>query len=92
MKRFFAGLDGEMSGTNVAQHKLIQIGVALSTEEMFSSKIGWQDFEYDPESLSAIGVDPEEIKKGPPVEEVDRNLISWLEDRGIGEHQLIGVG
>jgi hypothetical protein len=37
-------------------------------------------------------VDPAEIKKGPPVEEVDRNLISWLEDRGIGQHQLRGGG
>ncbi|HVR10549.1 MAG TPA: hypothetical protein VMW75_21065, partial [Thermoanaerobaculia bacterium] len=68
----FAGLDGEMSGTLVAQHRLIQIGIALSEEEVFSSRIGWQDAEYDPEALAAIGLSPADLTIGPPVEEVDQ--------------------
>jgi len=88
----FAGIDGEMSGTDPRRHKLIQIGVALSERHVFSSRIGWPDAAYEVDALRAIGMSVEELAKGPPAEEVDEQLVHWLLERDIQEHGIVPVG
>jgi len=88
----FAGLDGEMTGSDVARHQLIQIGVALSEEDVFAARIGWPDFEYDPEALAAIGIAREDVPIGPDAGEVDRRLVAWLRSRGVEAGTLVPVG
>lgn len=88
----FAGIDGEMTGSNCEKHSLIQIGIAFSNDITFSSYIGWSNFEYNPESLEVIGIDPEDIKTFPIAAEVDDNICKWLDGMGIEEHTIIPVG
>lgn len=88
----FAGLDCEMSGTRVVQHKLIQLGIALSDTEVFSSRIGWEDCDYEEEALQVIGLSPEDLREGPPVDEVDQAAAHWLRERGVEEDSLVAIG
>jgi len=92
MRLIFAGLDGEMTGSRVEQHQLIQIGLALSEDEVFCSRISWQSFEFDPEALEVIGVTEDEVRQGPTAEQVDDELVQWLKNKGIAEHSIIPVG
>jgi hypothetical protein len=88
----FLGLDGEMSGTDPRRHALIQIGLALSEEDIFESRIGWAEFEYEEEALLAIDVEPAQIVQGPVAAEVDARLVAWLDARGIGKGTVVPVG
>lgn len=92
MSLIFAGMDGEMTGSRVEEHELIQIGLALSESEVFCSRIAWDSFNYDPEALEVIGVTPEEVKKGPSAAEVDELLVQWLKDKGIEKRSIVPVG
>ncbi|MDW6003461.1 3'-5' exonuclease family protein [Vibrio mangrovi] len=92
MNLVFAGVDGEMTGSRVEEHELIQIGVALSESEVFCSRIAWDSFDYNPEALEVIGVTPESIKEGPSAAEVDEQLVQWLKDKGITERSIVPVG
>jgi len=92
MSLIFAGMDGEMTGSRVEEHELIQIGLALSETEIFCSRIGWESFAYDPESLEVIGVTKEQVKEGPSAEEVDDQLVQWLESKGVAKHSIVPVG
>jgi hypothetical protein len=92
MTLHFAGLDCEMSGTLVVQHKLIQLGIALSDTLVFSSRIGWEDCAYDEDALQVIGLRPEDLREGPPVDEVDRAAADWLRRQGVTEDSLVAVG
>jgi hypothetical protein len=88
----FAGLDGEMTGSDVNRHSLIQIGLALSESLVFESRIAWEDFEYDPAALNAIRVTPESICTGPSAEEVDSHLVRWLQSHGVAERSIVPIG
>lgn len=91
-ERVVVGLDGEMSGVRPWQHKLIQIGACLAPGECFASDIGWDEFEYEPEALAAIGVTTDRVRAGPPATEVDDALHAWLVERGVGPRGLVAVG
>lgn len=88
----FIGLDGEMTGGDVKQHELIQIGVAISHDRIFSSRIGWQQFNFSQEALDVIGVQVDEIKQGPSAQIVDQALVEWVQAQNVEEHSLIPVG
>lgn len=88
----FLGLDGEMSGTDPRRHALIQIGLALSEDDIFESNIGWAEFEYEEDALQAIDVVPAQIRQGPTALEVDARLVAWLDARGIGKGTIVPVG
>lgn len=88
----FAGLDGEMTGPRVSKHRLFEIGIALENGSVFSSRIGWTEFEFDPEALEAVGVHPGTIPEGPPAEEVDAAAAVWLAENGVEERSLVAVG
>ncbi len=92
MRLIFIGLDGEMTGSDVRQHELIQIGVAFSSEDVFCSSIGWDEFCFCPESLNAISINEESIRKAPRAGDVDAALVTWLQRHNIEEHSLIPVG
>jgi hypothetical protein len=90
------GLDGEMSCSELAQGAvLVQIGVALSATERFSSLLGYEEGSYfsTEKGMAAHGIDP-----APPPEVVDVQLRAWLEDaltrRGLGldAKRLVPVG
>jgi hypothetical protein len=88
----FAGLDGEMTGTDPQRHSLIQIGLALSEKEVFSSRIGWVDFEYEPEALEAIKIHPSDICDEPLINMVDAALVKWIRDRDIQKGTVVPIG
>lgn len=75
----YLGLDGEMTGPDPARHRLIEIGLALSDGRCFSSRIGWNEFEYDPEALEAIGWTLDDVRSGSPLCDVDRRASEWVE-------------
>jgi hypothetical protein len=81
-----------MSGTLVTTHQLIQVGIALDEDEVFSSRIGWEEFEYEPEALAAIGLKPEDVRCGPPVAQVDEAAADWLSARNVEPGKLIAIG
>lgn len=88
----FAGLDGEMTGPRVSRHKLFEIAIALENGAVFSSRIGWADFEWDPEALQAVGVTPDSIREGPSAAEVDAAAAEWLRGQGVEPHSLVVTG
>jgi hypothetical protein len=88
----FAGLDGEMTGPRVSRHRLFEIAIALENGAVFSSRIGWADFEFDPEALQAVGVTADSIREGPPAAEVDGAAAEWLRGQGVEHHSLVAVG
>jgi hypothetical protein len=88
----FAGLDGEMTGPRVFWHKLFEIAIALENGAVFSSRIGWADFEFDPEALHAVGVAADSIREGPSAAEVDTAAAEWLRGQGVEHHSLVAVG
>ncbi|HST60407.1 MAG TPA: hypothetical protein VLK84_17035 [Longimicrobium sp.] len=88
----FAGLDGEMTGPRVSRHKLFEIAIALEDGPVFSSRIGWEEFEFDPEALQAVGVTPDSIREGPPAAQVDEAAAEWLAAQGVEPHSLVVAG
>lgn len=88
----FIGVDGEMTGTDPGRHSLIQIGVALSELDIFTSRIGWDRFEFEAESLAAIGILPEEITSEPKASAVDQTLVKWLAARGVEAGSVVPIG
>jgi hypothetical protein len=88
----FVGLDCETSGPDVDTHRMIQIGVCISGDQLFSARIGWQDARYDLDSLCAIGIAPSELHIGEPAATVDQALCAWLEQFGIAAKSLVSVG
>jgi len=88
----FAGLDGEMTGSIVNEHELIQIGLAFSENEKYVSKIGWDTFNYNPESLEVIGVNVKDIKNWPKAKSVDLDLVDWLNKMNVKKNSIIPVG
>jgi DNA polymerase III epsilon subunit-like protein len=90
--RVVVGLDGEMSGTRPARHRLIQIGVCAAPGDVFASSIGWDDLPYEPEALRALGLSVDEAAAGPPAGEVDERLFQWLRERGVQPRSLVATG
>lgn len=88
----FIGVDGEMTGTDPGMHSLIQIGVAVSELDVFTSRIGWEQFEFEQESLAAIGIRPDEIGTEPNAAAVDEALVMWLALRGIEPGTVVPIG
>jgi oligoribonuclease (3'-5' exoribonuclease) len=92
MALLYAGVDGEMTGPNPGRHRLFEIGVALEGGECFHRRIGWDEFEYDPEALAAIGVEPSAVQEGPPAAVVDEELTGWLRAHGAEDSSIVAVG
>jgi oligoribonuclease (3'-5' exoribonuclease) len=92
MRLILAGVDGEMSGPDPTAHSLIQIGVALSEHQVFSSRIGWDAAQFDPEALKAIGWTSDELRDGPSAQDVDQRLVSWLREHAVTERSIVAVG
>jgi DNA polymerase III epsilon subunit-like protein len=75
----FIGIDCEMTGLKGPHvHQLIQIGVAISAEEVFSSDLGYDDWNEDPDAMRANGFTAERIRAAPRPSEVDRQVVTWL--------------
>ena len=91
-KTIFAGLDCETTGSRLNEHELIQIGIYLDGERLFTARVGWPSFQYDSDALQAIGVDPCEIPQWPQASVVDAEIISWLAGLGIDEGSVVPVG
>lgn len=84
----FFGLDGEMSGDDLAAgHKLIQIGVAAALDDIFVSYIGWDAPEcpMDPEASSVHRIPLSTITAAPRAAAVDDRLHDWLMRHGANE-------
>ncbi len=88
----FVGLDCKTSGPDVDTHRMIQIGVCICGDQVFSARIGWRDAQYDAESLRAIGIAPDDLHIGEPAALVDRALCAWLEQLEIAPKSVIIVG
>lgn len=95
-RKIFVGLDCEMTGTNYMQHSLIQIGMSImdprDESKFFVSDVGWDNFEYDPESLAVIKWDPRRIFDGPKSIEVEKAILDFFEKNGITKSSLVPVG
>ena len=92
MTEIFIGLDGEMTGTELSCHSLIQIGAALSEEAIFGSIISWDTFQYDPESLRLIGRTVISVRSGPSAADVDDMLVNWLTKNNLIGKKIVPVG
>lgn len=97
MSRIYVGLDCEMSGTDVLEHKLIQIGIsfdARSQSKNFVSDVGWEKgtYRYDPESLQVIEWDFSRIEAGPPAYKVETKILEFFEENDVGPGSAIPVG
>ena len=91
--RHFIGLDGEMSGTALTTHRLIEIGVAPPTGDVFDSMIGWPTgCAYEPEALRVIGRDASGLRLGPVAAEVDAQLVNWARAQGYVTGSMVPVG
>jgi hypothetical protein len=87
------GVDGEMSGTDPAVHRLLQIGVAVRPEQSIALRIGWPEgCAYEEAALRAIGWPVTELARGESAAKVDRHLLAWADAEGLGEHSVIAVG
>lgn len=90
----FHGLDGEMSGSDLAAgHRLIQIGVAVDTApdgtrlaapDVFSSLVGWPppDLPWDDRAAAVHGIPRAAVLAAPRARVVDEQLHDWLVERG----------
>lgn len=95
MSRTYVGIDCEMTGTDWASYKLIQVGFTIDARvesKCFKSDIGWTDYAYMRESLAVNRFTLERIEAGPPVATVEAKLIEWLEEMGLEEADIIPVG
>lgn len=92
MNLVFAGLDGEMSGTDWQRHELIQIGLALDIDDVFDARIGWSAAAYEQEALDSIGLSVADTREGAAAAAVDAQLEEWLQARRIAEHSIVPIG
>ena len=98
MPEMFVALDGEMSGTT-PRHQLIQIGVAVTPQQVFVSDIGCGCPLLDPDAMAVNGFTKERVLSGPRAqsrdpdgEGVDDQLYRWLVNLGAEERRCIPVG
>lgn len=94
MSARFVGIDCEMTGLGGPRvHQLVQVGVAISIQEVFSSDLGYGDWNEDPNAMRANGFTSERIRAAPRSAEVDREVVSWLGLRASSDPEgLIAVG
>jgi len=90
----FIGLDGEMTGLGGPDvHQLIQIGVAISPQEVLARDVGYDDWNEDAEAMRVNGFTAKRIRTAPRASDVDREVVSWLGPRASGDPEgLIAVG
>jgi len=101
MSLILLGLDGEMSCSELSQGAvLVQIGLALSPTERFSSLLGFEEGSYfaTEKGMAAHGISPAAIAAAPRPAEVDAQAAAWLIDRlaarglGTDAKRLVPVG
>jgi len=101
MAMVLLGLDGEMSDSELSEGAvLVQIGVAFSVSERFSSLVGWPEGSYfaSEKGMGAHGIAASEIARAPRSDEVDDALVAFLTEglarRGLGTDakRLVPVG
>jgi oligoribonuclease (3'-5' exoribonuclease) len=94
----FVGTDGEMTGAAkvldfYSHYALIQIGVAITPDIIFTSDIGHETYNWEQEALDVNKFTHERIKAGPKPAVVDKALVEWVKAQVPGERvKLIPVG
>jgi len=94
----FCGTDGEMTGAQKVhdfyrEYALIQIGVAITPDIIFTSDIGHQTYNWTQEALDVNKFTHERIRAGPAPAVVDAALVEWVKANVPGERiKLIPVG
>lgn len=92
------GLDGEMSGSELADGcRLIQAGLAVQTAtgtDVFCELISWPEMLWQDRAASVHGLSREAVDAARPAEEVDEAAFRWLLAHGAkdGERSVISVG
>lgn len=85
----FVGLDVETTGTDVAAHVLIQIGVYDPISgDVFRSDVypAFENYAVDPQALQVNGFTMDRIEAAPAASLVDTVLCLWLD-----KHELVGA-
>jgi len=100
----FLGLDGEMTGNkSPANYQLIQIGVFLPRNlysgsspdlrtQLFVSDVGYETWNEMEEAMEVNGFTADRIRAGKRPEDVDQDLVVWLEDWGIERKKAVPIG
>ena len=103
----FVGLDGEMTGAHdefaAKKFQLIQIGLATADMKegiidpkslaIFTSDIGYDEYNFEDEAMGVNKFTPERIKAGPIPSAVDKEASAWLDAHmGNGKRDLHAVG
>lgn len=92
MSIVFWGVDIETSGTVLAKHKTIQIGIAAGLRDVFVSDIGWAECVCEEESLKVTGFTRERILAGPSPSLVDSACWGFANARINANTRIIPVG
>lgn len=79
----FVGADGEMTGGTKTldffkEFALIQVGVALTLDNVFVSDVGHDEWKQTDEAMEVNKFTAERIRAAPRPLEVDRALVKWL--------------
>jgi hypothetical protein len=75
------------------EYALIQIGVAITPDIIFTSDIGHQTYNWTQEALDVNKFTHERIRAGPAPAVVDAALVEWVKANVPGERiRLIPVG
>lgn len=96
----YVGLDGEMTGTTKRgegpapeKYQLIQIGMATSVTDIFTSDIGFQVWNSTEQAMAVNHFTPERIRAGPLPGMVDEEACKWLDAKvGPGVRDIHAVG
>ncbi|MFA5890258.1 MAG: hypothetical protein WDA27_04835 [Actinomycetota bacterium] len=94
MADVYAGLDCEMTGTNLDVHDVCQIGVYLNGHDPFVSDVlPSRPHIFDPKALAVNGFTRDRLEAAPSAAFVDAQLLAWLEQRLEGaEAHPVGWG
>lgn len=97
MGRMYCGLDLEMTGTDVWEHRLIQVGISFDPRDEtknFVSDVGWAkgNYEYQEEALQVIRWDFSRIESGPSFIIVGDRIASFFEEMGAQKGKVIPCG
>lgn len=83
MSFMFVGLDGEMSGSELADGaRLIQIGLYLSSGASYVAYINPGEMSWDEESAEVHKIPRESLPSVPNFEQVDTNAYEFLVSQG----------
>ena len=77
-------------------YQLVQIGAAFRDDvgeySLFSSDIGYDEWDEEPEAMAVHGMTKERILAAPRAQVVDAKLQQWFEQQGIRKAVPVGWG